>query len=291
MKIGIDVSSVFEPISFISYLGYILILLGVIFGLIIFSENRIKPFLNIFIQSTYKKIPPQSLEEIIDKDNSFWKSVALFNEAHLDNNNDKQLKKLVRRLRKITKRISEKRPLYYCGIAHLPLVGLAGYLLKNFRVDFLEIDHNSRNVFKVEGSNLNLNLLLSYPESLVHTDEIGLSISISRKIDSETITSKLPNLPLVKLENDSFDFSNLRSTADLESFIKKFREILDKVRNDYRNVKRVKIFYAGPTSAMFKLGQNIQTNLDPEIEIYNYDVTNGYSWGLDIKSGGNLVRL
>lgn len=64
----------------------------------------------------------------------------------------------------------------------------------------------------------------------------------------------------------------LRYKEQLIAFQETFVKLIDELIGQYINLKRIHLFYAGPTPLAFKIGSSINPNMHPKFIIYNYHV-------------------
>ncbi|MDQ3624877.1 MAG: SAVED domain-containing protein [Verrucomicrobiota bacterium] len=61
-----------------------------------------------------------------------------------------------------------------------------------------------------------------------------------------------------------------------------FREVLDRLAAQMLGCGRVHLFYAGPVSLAFHLGQQISENIHPPVAVWNYRREEGCDWAVDL---------
>lgn len=213
----------------------------------------------------------------------------LFKNGSLDNPLE-AIKRQLSTLQDIDKEIQKQPDTFigYYGIAHIPLVFLAGYQLNKRQKVYL-FDHNREKEewlclqtngefpeIQFEGMPLQLN----YSE-----DDVVLKMSISYPVlDKDTVDivpkpGKSIHLFLNQPKIDSIRYKN-----QLEQYTSCFRDTLDAIHNNLPNVKRIHLFYAGPVPLAFRCGQLISPTIHPKVLIYNYysQDTPRYKWGLHV---------
>lgn len=178
----------------------------------------------------------------------------------------------------------------YYGIAHIPLLFLAGYQLSTKQQIYL-FEHNRRTDYwdqlqiggrypeiKIDGMPASLDLVKG---------EVVIRISISYPVTLEAIAGIVPE-PIASLH---FRVNQPRldivtSQEQLMQYSKSFREMLDEIHHKLPNTERIHLFYAGPTTLAFNFGRLISKTIHPKIVIYNYFSKDSprYAWGLEITS-------
>ena len=226
----------------------------------------------------------------------------LFRNGRLDDP-PKAIKHQLSTLQDIDKEVQRSPDTFmgYYGIAHIPLVFLAGHQLNKRQKVYL-FDHireqdewlclNDDGEFpeiQFEGIPLQLN----YSE-----DDVVLKMSISYPVldkDIAEIVPKPSNLIHLFLGQPKID--SVRYKNQLEQYASCFRDALDSIHNNLPNVKRIHLFYAGPVPLAFKCGQLISPTIHPKVLIYNYyfQDTPRYKWGLPVPLNSNdssfLIKL
>lgn len=189
----------------------------------------------------------------------------------------------------------------YYGIAHIPLVFLAGYQLNKRRKVYL-FDHNREEdewfCLQDDGDFPEI-LFEGTPLQLNYSDEdVVLKMSISYPVLDNDIAEIVPepnnsiHLFLSQPKIDSVRYKN-----QLEQYASCFRNTLDVIHNNLPNAKRIHLFYAGPVPLAFKCGQLISPTIHPKVLVYNYyyQDTPRYKWGIQVPPNSNdsnfLVKL
>ena len=111
---------------------------------------------------------------------------------------------------------------------------------------------------------------------------MAIRISISYAVDSSDVKKVMPpdyadvNLSLRQPRLDA-----IRSLADVRKVCEIFRKQID--RTDLRS-KRIHIFYSGPVSLGFALGQQISPTIHGQVHVYNYDSSKApaYAWSIQM---------
>lgn len=188
----------------------------------------------------------------------------------------------------------------YFGLAHIPLLFHAGFLLTNKRrVGFFELDRYSSRWKSLQDNS-------QYPELQVEglptqtTEGCGdviIRVSISNTIGLEDVEEVIPHpVASVHLLLDPPMRDVLVSESQLQAYGRKFRKVLDCIHEFVPDRDRTCIFYAGPVSLAVFFGQLIIHSIDRRIVVYNYMAKDfpRYSWGMEItadpESHGFVVR-
>ena len=175
----------------------------------------------------------------------------------------------------------------YYGVVHIPFQFLAGFRFSTYkRVRFFEL---------VRGQDkwLELNALIppkpiaimvdSQPSPSGVTEDVSLRISISYTIQITDVEKSI-SLPYtdIHLRLAVPKIDSIRSCSDVQVICSAFRTILD---DDSVRGKRIHLFYSGPVSLGFALGQQISSSIHGEIHVYNYDVNSQppYAWSVQLR--------
>jgi SMODS-associated and fused to various effectors sensor domain len=108
-----------------------------------------------------------------------------------------------------------------------------------------------------------IRMAVSYPVTKADTDPVGLDARL--QIDLSLAT---PARFVVKSEEQVREYGRA------------FRATLDGLRTVMPNCQRVHLFYAGPMTLAFHLGQLISENIHPPVTVWNF--SRGYEWGIDL---------
>lgn len=183
---------------------------------------------------------------------------------------------------------SKKIDIAYYGIAHIPLVFLAGYQLSNKpKIYVLEHNRKSNDWDQLQtGGNYPEITVEGMPRDTVNTrGDLVIRISISYPVTEEAIAG-IVSSPIASLhlgiQNPKIDV--VTSEEQLIRYSTKFRDLLDTVHNRFPNAMRLHIFYAGPVSLAFCFGRLISKTIHPRVIVYNYSFKDVpfYSWGIEI---------
>lgn len=194
---------------------------------------------------------------------------------------------LVTRLRDMITQPKNTAITYY-GIAHIPLVFLAGNQLSNKpKIHLLE--HNRKlNMWDqlqigghyppiaVEGMP---NHVLSKHGDIVI--RISISYPVTEKAIAEIVIAPIASLHL-GIKHPKRDV--ITSEKQLGEYSATFRDVMDEIHNRFPNAAFVHIFYSGPVSLAFNFGRLISKTIHPRVIVYNYSRkdTPPYAWGIEI---------
>ncbi len=202
----------------------------------------------------------------------------------------------VHRQRDIEERLSAHLGLHpnaqiaYYGIAHIPLLFLAGYHLSNRR-NILFFDFNRRtrdwNQLQLGGEGEFLALTgLPARRKKAHGDVV-IRMSVSYRVTDEVIAEVVPTpIAVVSLGLDHPSIDKITTERQVHEYGAVFRNAMDQIHELLPNTNTIHLFYSGPPALAFYCGQQVSKTIHRRIVVYNYvakDVPN-YSWGIDITS-------
>lgn len=180
----------------------------------------------------------------------------------------------------------------YYGLPHVPLAFYLGYLLSDnkFNVDLYELGNQPRrwNRLTAGKESLEVNSTLDQITPSDATGDIIIAIGISYPVHQAEIDElDIPDI-LAKVEiNARHPQREVVTNLDqVEKICTEFRRALEETKNRFPNRQRIHLFYAGPVSLCFALGQCISERIDPEITVYNFSAKSRprYAWSLTLNS-------
>lgn len=178
----------------------------------------------------------------------------------------------------------------YYGIAHIPLLFLAGYHLSNKQVIHL-FEHNRRTSEwnQLQGGGTIPDLKLEEEPSKISRDpgDVILRVSISYAVNEEDVTAiVLDPIASLHLRLKVPTLDAVTSEHQIQQYSVTFRRVLDQIVKCLPRARRLHMFFAGPASLAFNFGRQISKTVHPNIVVYNYMQRDKphYSWGLEITS-------
>jgi hypothetical protein len=265
-------------------------------GLLLIFWGLLKPFIRpvrmLILQYSYQPISSVGARSVLQSLGACWIAPI-----HLDHLSDELStasgrSRASNRLERSAKKIKGTRKIFYCGIAHIPLVGRLGFLLRNFQVEFFEINHNSKKSVLLTNNAVVRGHVFQRSNNGSPGSDVALIVEVSFKINSQTVQQSLQaNVPEIRLSLPSPGLSQIESETDLIALSQQFRTLMNELVNGSA-VKKIHLFYAGPTSLIFRFAQVLSENTDPEVLAYNYSRDSGrYSWGMSLNKGAKVVQL
>ncbi|GAG62812.1 unnamed protein product, partial [marine sediment metagenome] len=172
----------------------------------------------------------------------------------------------------------EEKPAKYiiCSINFTPLVIQLGYLIHNTNTFDIYQYHSDENTWKWKPlKDEDVNQEYFHVESPEDKDtsitEIALSISITGTVNEDDIFQAIgDDLKIITISVDNPDRTWLKFKEQLIEFQAKYTRLIDKIVQLYSNLKKIHLFYAGPTPMAFIIGSYINPTIHPHFILYNY---------------------
>jgi hypothetical protein len=179
----------------------------------------------------------------------------------------------------------------YYGIAHIPLLFLAGYTLSNRRAILqFENDRHTRGWDLLQrGGEAPPLQITGLPDTVTwETGEVVVRVSVSFRVAQAAVVDVI-GAPLASvelgLERPALD--SISSAGQLRAYGQAFRQTMDLIQERLPRARGIHIFYAGPPSLAFLCGQLVSKTIHPRLVVYNFVGKDRpqYSWGLDLTHG------
>jgi 5'-methylthioadenosine/S-adenosylhomocysteine nucleosidase len=178
--------------------------------------------------------------------------------------------------------------LVFHGLVHNPLAVLAGHLVSDRQPVGLFDFHPS------PGSNtwdwpdgdtsfpsINVEDL---PTSEKENGDAIIRFSVSYQVTATAVEAIVP-APLfdVDLRIPSPERSIVRSEAQTRAYGHVFRQVIDRLAQGTKVPHLIHLFYSGPVSLAFHLGQQISENIHPPVIVWNFR-QGVYEWGINLST-------
>lgn len=177
--------------------------------------------------------------------------------------------------------------LVFHGIVHIPLATLAGFLASDRQpvrlFDYQPSETPPSWAWPEAGQNFpSLNLKGLPKRKVSHAGEAIIRMGVSYPV-GQTQTAQLISNPIIDVDLSVPQpiRSVVRSEEQTRAYGREFRRVIDAIANLSPECGRVHLFYAGPVSLAFHLGQQISANIHPPVTVWNYR-QNRYEWGVDL---------
>ncbi|HEX6899067.1 MAG TPA: SAVED domain-containing protein [Thermoanaerobaculia bacterium] len=178
--------------------------------------------------------------------------------------------------------------LVFHGLVHIPLAVLAGHIVTDRqRVQMFDFHPNvgsgtwawpekdEQGFPDFEVSGLSKRKVKSAGEAIVR-------VSVSYQVSSEQAGMSVHQPALeVDMGVPSAGRGIVRSEEQTRAYGREFRRVLDGIAQRAPMCHRVHLFYAGPVSLAFHLGQQISANIHPPVTVWNFR-RGSYEWGIDL---------
>lgn len=174
--------------------------------------------------------------------------------------------------------------LVFHGLASIPLTVLAGHVVSDRRPVTLFDYHPELSTWAWPGTGEDFPPLAvsGVPKRRVNdAGDVLVRMGVSYPVLPAQTLAAVP-APRVQIDLSVPDQkrSMVRSEAQTRAYGAAFRAVLDAVRAKVPNCRRVHLFYAGPVSLAFHLGQQISENIHPPVVVWNF--SRGYDWAIDL---------
>jgi len=177
-----------------------------------------------------------------------------------------------------------------CSINFIPLVIHLGYLIHDTFITDIYQYHRNEKTWKwkfLNGLEADQDIFfIETPDVEDSTiQEIILSISISGTVNDDDIIEAVGhNIKIVRIKVEKPNRNWLKYKEQLIDFQKRYINLIDTLVQQYKNLKKIHLFYAGPTPIAFIIGSSINPTIHPQFYLYNYNIkdTPKYSKAFEI---------
>ena len=174
-------------------------------------------------------------------------------------------------------------PVGYYGIVHVPFQFLAGFFMSSFvHVNLFELDRNSakwKTLSETTAPDLHSSCIFTGDEN---APDVSIRVSVSYLVETHQLDGVLrPSRFDAHLSIAHPRLDALTSYCQIRNLCENFRRLLDDPR---LRGKTKHIFYAGPVSLGFALGQRISSTIHGTINVYNFNARSPvlYPWSLSL---------
>jgi nucleoside phosphorylase len=174
------------------------------------------------------------------------------------------------------------------GIPHIPLAVLAGYLVtdrQRVRMFDFHPGAGSGTWAWPEGDDSEFPPLevSGLPKRKVNRPgDAVVRVSVSYQVNSAPTRAVVPS-PAIELDLTvpRPERGIVKSEEQTRAYGREFRRVIDRIAQQAPLCRRFHLFYAGPVSLAFHLGQQISANIHPPVTAWNFRRGN-YEWGVDL---------
>lgn len=274
-------------------LGYTAAWSGLFLGGWAFVAPFVRPVKSLYLHYSYQPMHAALMKKTINAIEPSWVRPIHIDQRFHDFMKGTNLESAYTDLLRVAQTAQRDREIFYCGIAHVPLVARLGFLLKNYKIGFFEINHNTKEpVYLPQGQLKGLVFQQSKSGGPIGTD-MALIVELTSAVHEDLVFKALGDkVPYVRLSLAQRGYSKIESAEDLHNLTIAIQETITKAAEGNPQLKTIHLFYAGQTSLIFRLGQRLSENTDPEVLSYNYHRdSGGYNWAAVVNKGGRVVRL
>lgn len=175
--------------------------------------------------------------------------------------------------------------LVFHGLVHIPLAVLMGHLVSDRQpvrlYDFHPSPGSNTWTWPEEGCPFPALKVEDLPVLEHSTDDAVVRFSVSYEVSAAGIAAIVP-APLfdVDIRVSPPERSIVRSEAQTRAYGQQFRRVVDRFAQGAKTPRRIHLFYSGPVSLAFHIGQQISENMHPPVVVWNY--RQGYEWGINL---------
>jgi len=176
--------------------------------------------------------------------------------------------------------------LVFHGLVHIPLAILAGHLMTDRQpLKFFDFHPSpGSNTWLWPGDSKEfppLNVIGLPDAPITYIGDVVIRVSVSYTVFSEQTRTIVPTGAIeVDLTLSNPQRSIVRSENQVREYGQVFRRTIDLITQRISKVNRVHLFYAGPVSLAFHIGQQISENIHPPVIVWNFH--RGYDWAIDL---------
>jgi nucleoside phosphorylase len=176
------------------------------------------------------------------------------------------------------------------GLVHIPVVVLAGHLVTDRqRVRMFDFHPNVGIGSWVwpQGDDTQFPPLevRGLPKRKVNRPgDVVVRVSVSYEINTPQTRLNVPDAILeIDMSVPKPERGIVRSEEQTRAYGREFRHVIDQVAQQLRYCRRLHLFYAGPVSLAFHLGQQISANIHPRVTVWNFR-GGRYEWAIDLSA-------
>jgi nucleoside phosphorylase len=175
----------------------------------------------------------------------------------------------------------QPRAVAFFGQCHIPLASLAGFLLSD-RLPIQLFDFHPDEFVpswawpKDDAESfpaLDVNLTDSRKDPVA-----SVRISISYSVLREQVRSVSADAIDIQAQIDSPIRGVVKSMRQANAYSKRIRALLDSLVS--QGLEQIHLFYAGPVSVAFRIGQVISASIHPRVLVWNFNQR--YDWAIDL---------
>jgi nucleoside phosphorylase len=182
--------------------------------------------------------------------------------------------------------------LVFHGLVHIPLAMLAGHLVTDRqRVRMFDFHPNVGTGTwvwpKGDGEEFPALEVRGLPKRRVsRSGDTVVRMSVSYAVAPDRTRVNVPDPALeVDVTVPRPERGVVRSEEQTRAYGREFRRVIDVIAQQAPACQRIHLFYAGPVSLAFHIGQQISANIHPPVTAWNFR-RGSYEWGIDLAAAG-----
>lgn len=191
------------------------------------------------------------------------------------------------------------KSVYYYGLASIPFTMLLGYNISDkYNIIFNEWNSTNKEWIRLPEGNNYPEIVISSKNKICKNNDIGeliLRVNFTTRIEDEHISNiSLDTLNIIDFGVASPERGVIKCQSQLIKYQDEFRNLLDRINDNYPNVSKWHVFMSAQPSIVFTLGTKFSERMDAEVIIYEYARRSKlrYPWGLKLtKDNKNLEDM
>lgn len=176
----------------------------------------------------------------------------------------------------------------YKALAHIPLTFLAGYQISDkISLIYFEWNQNDFSWSEINDNTEPYQELINMESEILESgsDNVAIKIGVTYPVsDSDVLDTQVSFKRIYSLSLEEPKRNSIVSRSQLMEYKTQFRDLMDNINQNNREVNNVHIFYSGQPSLAFILGSSISKRMDKNIFVHNHIATETpkYSWGIKL---------
>jgi hypothetical protein len=176
----------------------------------------------------------------------------------------------------------------YKALAHIPLTFLAGYQISDkISLIYFEWNQNDFSWSEINDNTEPYQELINMESEILESgsDNVAIKIGVTYPVsDSDVLDTQVSFKRIYSLSLEEPKRNSIVSRSQLMEYKTQFRDLMDNINQNNREVNNVHIFYSGQPSLAFILGSSISKRMDKNIFVHNHTATETpkYSWGIKL---------